>query len=275
MAEEEKIGADETSDNTQETEKKERLANHTETAEGDNKETPAAESGAEEPVLPSKEETPQTAADQKVPTDEPSVEFVNDIPSGATEGTDVQNEKEENEELTASEKAPVINKAEPVESSDEAASTKDQQPSQLVQPSEEIDETSAKKQQESTIEDKAEQLKSQDDTANASVPVENTEPVKAKKELKSEEDLDEKDHDDEEHEEEEVDYSQLSKQELVNTIKVLAKDDNIIKSDRVAKEIKPYFDEIRNKEREEALQRFIADGGEEKDFDFKFDELAN
>lgn len=101
------------------------------------------------------------------------------------------------------------------------------------------------------------------------------EPSVAKKELNSEEDLDEKDSVEEEEEEESIDYSQLTKEELVDTIKSLAKDDNIIKSDRVAREIKPFFDEIRDKERSAALDRFIADGGEEKDFDFKYDELAN
>ena len=276
MAEEEKIGADETSDNTQETEKKERLANHTEAAESNNEETPAAESGAEELVLPSNEETTKTADDdQKVPTDEPSVESANDVSLAGGEATDVQDEKGEDKELVGPEETPVVNRVKPVDSGDKAGSTEDQQPSQIVQPEENADETSAKQQQEATIEDKAEQSTSELETADVSEPVENTEPVKAKKELKSEEDLDEKGHDDEEHEEEDVDYSQLSKQELVDTIKALAKDDNVIKSDRVAREIKPYFDEIRDKERGEALQRFIADGGEEKDFDFKFDELAN
>ncbi|MEO0555538.1 MAG: DUF349 domain-containing protein [Bacteroidota bacterium] len=276
MAEEEKIGADETSDDTQETEKKERLANHTEAAESNNEETPAAESGAEELVLPSNEETPKTADDdQKVPTDEPSVESANDVSLAGGEATDVQDEKGEDKELVGPEETPVVNRVKPVDSSDKAGSTEDQQPSQIVQPEENADETSAKQRQEATIEDKAEQSTSELETADVSEPVENTEPVKAKKELKSEEDLDEKGHDDEEHEEEDVDYSQLSKQELVDTIKALAKDDNVIKSDRVAREIKPYFDEIRDKERREALQRFIADGGEEKDFDFKFDELAN
>ncbi|MEM7107606.1 MAG: DUF349 domain-containing protein [Bacteroidota bacterium] len=96
-----------------------------------------------------------------------------------------------------------------------------------------------------------------------------------KQELNSEEDLSEKDGEEEEEQEETIDYSQLSKEELVSIIKGLAKDSNIIKSDRIAREVKPFFDEIREKERASALQRFLADGGEERDFDFKYDELDN
>lgn len=95
-------------------------------------------------------------------------------------------------------------------------------------------------------------------------------------ELHSEEDLSERDEDHEDHdEEEEVDYSNLSKEELVEVIKGLAKEDRIVRADNIAREIKPYFDEIRDRERAEALEKFKAEGGEEADFDFKSDELTN
>ncbi len=95
------------------------------------------------------------------------------------------------------------------------------------------------------------------------------------KKLDSEEDLEEKDHEDDEHEDEEVDYTNLSKEELVELIKTLAKDERIMRSDKIVREIKPLFDEIRNAEKEEALKKFIADGGIEEDFEFKNDELIN
>lgn len=95
------------------------------------------------------------------------------------------------------------------------------------------------------------------------------------KKLDSEVDLEEKDHDDDDHEDEEVDYSNLSKEELVELIKTLAKDDRIMRSEKIVKEIKPLFDEIRNAERAEALKKFIAEGGKEEDFEFKNDELIN
>jgi len=95
------------------------------------------------------------------------------------------------------------------------------------------------------------------------------------KKLDSEEDLEEKDHEDDEHEDDEVDYTSLSKEELVELIKSLAKDDRIMRSDKIVREIKPLFDEIRNAEKEEALKKFIADGGIKEDFEFKNDELNN
>ncbi|ELR71475.1 hypothetical protein C900_02538 [Fulvivirga imtechensis AK7] len=94
--------------------------------------------------------------------------------------------------------------------------------------------------------------------------------------LDSEVDLGEKDSEEEDEEEhdEEIDYSNFSKEEFVELIKSLAKDDNVQKAERVAREIKPLFDEIKEKERGEALERFVADGGAEEDFDFKYDELT-
>ncbi|GAA0894057.1 DUF349 domain-containing protein [Fulvivirga kasyanovii] len=86
-------------------------------------------------------------------------------------------------------------------------------------------------------------------------------------------------HDEDEHEDddddEHVDYSNYSKEELVELIKALAKDDNVQKAERIVREIKPLFDEIRETERKEALDKFIAEGGEEVDFEFKYDELTN
>lgn len=95
--------------------------------------------------------------------------------------------------------------------------------------------------------------------------------------LSSEEDLSEKDaHDEHEDEHEEVDYTTLSKEELVELIKSLAKDDNVLRSDRIAKQIKPLFDEIKNSERAKALERFLQDeGNAEEDFEYKYDELVN
>lgn len=72
-----------------------------------------------------------------------------------------------------------------------------------------------------------------------------------------------------------VDYSHLNKAELSDLIKELSKDTNFKKVDTILREIKPLFDEIRDKERSEALNRFIADGGIAEDFDYKGDEHDN
>ncbi len=74
--------------------------------------------------------------------------------------------------------------------------------------------------------------------------------------------------------EKEIDYTTLSKEELVEIIKGIAKDDNVVKADQVLLAVKPHFDKFRNAEREEAKAKFIADGGEEDDFEFRHDELS-
>ncbi len=68
------------------------------------------------------------------------------------------------------------------------------------------------------------------------------------------------------------DYSQLSKRELVEVVKELARSDDFKKSDAVLKEIKPLVDEIRTQERSGALIKFKNEGGGEDDFEYRLDE---
>jgi hypothetical protein len=75
--------------------------------------------------------------------------------------------------------------------------------------------------------------------------------------------------------EEAVDYSHLSKEELVHLAEGLLKEQDYKKSDAVLRQIKPVFDEMKDKERGEALERFMAEGGEQDDFAYKADELSN
>ena len=73
------------------------------------------------------------------------------------------------------------------------------------------------------------------------------------------------------HENDPVDYSPLSKAELVAVVKELAKENNFGRADAVVKAVKPIFKSIRNKEKAEALERFLADGGVKDDFDYRGD----
>lgn len=93
--------------------------------------------------------------------------------------------------------------------------------------------------------------------------------------LQSEVDLSEHDEAAEEHHDEfhHVDYSNFTKQQFADLVKDLSRDDNFKKVDHILREIKPLFDDLREKERAEALMRFIADGGAESDFEFKGDEF--
>jgi hypothetical protein len=109
------------------------------------------------------------------------------------------------------------------------------------------------------------------------------EPVLAKSDsriaLNSEADLSERDEaidetlEDDDHKH--VDYSHYSKSQLVNLLKELSKESNFKKVDAILREIKPLYDEIREKERLAALEQFTAAGGETADFDFKGNELDN
>lgn len=95
--------------------------------------------------------------------------------------------------------------------------------------------------------------------------------------LHAEADLSERDESYDEHLEDEdhkhVDYSHYSKAELVNVLKELSKESNFKRVDAVLKEVKPHYDELREKEKIAALEKFTAEGGEAADFEYKGDDL--
>lgn len=83
-------------------------------------------------------------------------------------------------------------------------------------------------------------------------------------------------------EEQSVDYSQLDKNGFVNLLEnqlAIAKNKNakpgdFKRVDEVLKEAKVFFDQIKKSEREEALQRFVAENDSEDGFEFKPDDLT-
>lgn len=76
-------------------------------------------------------------------------------------------------------------------------------------------------------------------------------------------------------EEEHVDYSNYTKPQLVAVIKDLSKETNFRRVDTILREIKPHYDDLREKEKAEALLKFIASGGTAEDFEFKGDDQDN
>ncbi|MGC4021189.1 MAG: DUF349 domain-containing protein [Cyclobacteriaceae bacterium] len=68
------------------------------------------------------------------------------------------------------------------------------------------------------------------------------------------------------------DYTTLSKKDLVGLLKEAASKNDFKKADELIRDIKPLFDETRNRERSEALLRFKLEGGVEDDFVYKGDE---
>ncbi|HEX6223412.1 MAG TPA: DUF349 domain-containing protein, partial [Chryseolinea sp.] len=96
--------------------------------------------------------------------------------------------------------------------------------------------------------------------------------------LHSEADLSDRDEiseDHHDHDDHHVDYTNYSKQQLAELIKELSRDDNFKKVDSILREIKPIYDDLREKERAEALAKFVAQGGTAEDFEFKGDEHDN
>ncbi|WP_299464108.1 DUF349 domain-containing protein [uncultured Microscilla sp.] len=77
---------------------------------------------------------------------------------------------------------------------------------------------------------------------------------------------------DQKEEEKEEDYSQYDKDALVALSEQLKEEGDLQKVNRTLNKIKPFFDEITNLEREEALEKFKASGGDEGDFEYKQDE---
>src|SRR5687768_10436954 len=94
--------------------------------------------------------------------------------------------------------------------------------------------------------------------------------------LQTEADLSERDEVEHAHEEEHehVDYSHFTKAQFVDLIKELIKETDQKKTDRVLRDIKPLFDDLKERERTSALNRFILDGGSADDFEYKADELT-
>ncbi|HYG02446.1 MAG TPA: DUF349 domain-containing protein, partial [Chryseosolibacter sp.] len=82
-------------------------------------------------------------------------------------------------------------------------------------------------------------------------------------------------HDEHFDEDHHIDYSSYTKAQLLDVLKELAKENNFRKSDAVLRDVKPLYDDFREKERNAALQRFTADGGVAEDFEFKGDEIDN
>ena len=57
------------------------------------------------------------------------------------------------------------------------------------------------------------------------------------------------------HDDHHVDYSNFTKQQFADLIKDLAKDENFKKVDNILREIKPLYDDMRERERAEALMK--------------------
>lgn len=73
-------------------------------------------------------------------------------------------------------------------------------------------------------------------------------------------------------EEQKPDYSHYTKKQLAELVKELSKDINPLKAEITLREVRPLYDEIAEREKEEAKKRFLENGGIVEDFDYRGDE---
>lgn len=73
----------------------------------------------------------------------------------------------------------------------------------------------------------------------------------------------------EEEHEEEVHFNNFTKPQLLKALKDFAQEQDFIKRDGLVQEIKNHYEEYYSKEKDEALQQFIQEGGEEGGFDYR------
>ena len=69
-----------------------------------------------------------------------------------------------------------------------------------------------------------------------------------------------------------IDYSTCDKKDFVGLLKEAAANNDFKRADELIREIKPMFEDIRQRERTEALIRFKENGGIDEDFYYKGDE---
>ncbi len=78
-----------------------------------------------------------------------------------------------------------------------------------------------------------------------------------------------------EEEEEIIDYSNHTREQLADVVEELSKQDNFKRADAILNQVLPLFKAVERASRLDAKERFLADGGEEDDFEFRHDEVFN
>ncbi|WP_236587492.1 DUF349 domain-containing protein [Marivirga aurantiaca] len=182
-----------------------------------------------------------------------------DLPTETNEQVSSQNE-EQADEVDTRENTPVDENSS-MKEAEEEASTLSENPEKHTST-------------ETGVIDADQPLKSSEIEAVAT-DIPETHEAKAESSAKEEDESDNEDESDSDHEDELKDYSNFSKAELVDAIKEISHSDDFRQADRILKEIKPLFDEIHDEERKVALEKFLAEGGEETDFSMKHDELTD
>ena len=192
----------------------------------------------------------------------------NEQSAGQTEGAttddkrEVSGEESEAEEFVEAKPNEVAQDVQPEE---ESSVTEDEHQAEAPQATTEEPSQASKNSETDSAEDKIEAAQESEKTPSAD---------EQKTTSEDDQDQSESGDDDEEHEEQ-VDYSNFSKEELTKAIEEQLKSDHIKKADQLANEMKAHFDELESAERQAALEKFVAEGGSQDDFDYKSDELSD
>ncbi len=183
-------------------------------------------------------------------------------------------EKVPAEEPAAEEVTPAPEEAIKAEATTESTVQEDQAPAEESKPAEEEVTT-----EQETKEDKAETVVASYDkgeraeTVSDGTPKEDT-PSDSEKSDESDNDDDDEEDDSEE---ELPDYTNYTREQLVEAIEELTQQESFKRSDRVLREIEPLFTAMESNIRQEAEEKFKAELGEEEEqsFEFRHDELYN
>lgn len=127
---------------------------------------------------------------------------------------------------------------------------------------------------ETTVEADNKETIDEKDSVNESTESE----AKQEKNLETEDDLhsdEDEDEEEDDQEEELPDYTEYSREQLVEAIEELAQQTTFKRSDRILNEIVPLFEEMEQGIRNSAQEKYLAEGGEADSFEFRHDELFN
>ncbi len=194
--------------------------------------------------------------------------------------TSAQDEVEANaNESTASTEESVTEETETSpEVTAEAATEAEQQPEAEVAAADQQEQSEeVASNQEETVEATTSEATEATTEPEATTQAEKEEKTAATDNKEADEDGEEEEDD---HEDEHIDYSNHTKEQLLEDVAVLSRHDDVRKADRELREIAHFFEEITHKEEEEALKKFIENGGEKEDFEYrdeavvKFEEYA-
>ncbi len=229
------------------------------------------------------EEAPQeteAAPDEAVSESASEAPAISVTEENETAGEAAVAEVESNEEAASEEHEAPVAEVEPVSTEEETAEAAPEvavAESETVDQAEENTEEAEPVQPAAEAESAVEVTSAEADTHEVTeeAPETATAEETAADSTVSEAAADESNEAEEEEEEEIIDYSNHTREQLADVVEELSKQDNFKRADAILNQVLPLFKAVERASRQEAKERFLADGGEEDDFEFRHDEVFN